>query len=64
MWLTIQVRDSNGYENTSTIMIVDLAGAEAAHRNSGDHREGSGINKSLMSLKQCVTALSKRKERP
>jgi len=47
----------------SSLMVVDLAGAEAAHRNSDSQRrsEGASINTSLMHLKQCVGTLARRK---
>lgn len=51
----------------SKMSLIDLAGSERAtvayktYRNQGLSREGANINKSLLALAQCITALTNKK---
>ena len=55
--------EEDGMAWQSSLTVVDLAGAEAAHRNDSTQgrQEGAAINTSLMHLKQCIGALARRK---
>ena len=48
---------------SSTLMLVDLAGSEAAHKNTSEiaFKQGTGINLSLLSLKNVVHSLVEKK---
>jgi kinesin family protein 18/19 len=67
IWVTRSERNHyNKAFSTGKLALVDLAGAERASEtnNRGQQlRDGANINKSLLSLANCINALGKRKKK-
>ena len=67
IWVT--KREKNHYDAafaTGKLSLVDLAGAERAsetNNRGAQLRDGANINKSLLSLANCINALGKRKKK-
>lgn len=62
----VQIREGHSGRNLGKLLLVDLAGSERAQDCQSNNRqrriEGAEINKSLLSLKECIRALDNNKQ--